>query len=69
MSDRLPGPAVLGSGREPTCLQALDSLTVPGAGLKPPGPGTADPCLGGGNVTVIERVAANIYKTQGQAVL
>lgn len=37
-SDRLPGPALLGSGSEPTRLQALHSLTVPGAGLQASGP-------------------------------
>lgn len=33
-SDQPPGPAVRGSGSEPTRLQALHSLTVPGAGLQ-----------------------------------
>lgn len=41
-SDRLPGPVVLGSGSEPACPQAQDSLTVPGAGLKPLGPAVTD---------------------------
>ena len=52
-SDGLPGPAVLGSGREPTHRQAQDSLSVPRAGHRPPRPVRLIPHPGGGTVMTV----------------